>query len=112
MTARTRIAAWITIVALVAGGDMLRANAESSTDNYKPPSGYVPDAETAIKIAIAVWEPIYGHKQLDHEKPYTAILRAGVWTVEGSLPPHYSGGVALAEIAKEDGRILRVTHGR
>ena len=88
------------------------AFASDPKDTYKPADGYVPDAATAIKIAVAVWEPIYGHKQIDGEKPFTAVLRDGVWTVEGSLPPHYSGGVALAEIAKDDGRILRITHGR
>ena len=79
---------------------------------YMPPNGYVPDAATAIKIAVAVWEPIYGRKQIEGEKPFTAVLRDGIWTVQGSLPLHTSGGVALAEIAKDDGRILRVTHGR
>ena len=88
------------------------AFAGDSKDTYKPPDGYVPDAATAIKIAVAVWEPIYGREQIEREKPFTATLRDGVWTVEGSLPPHYSGGVALAEIRKDDGTILRVTHGR
>jgi hypothetical protein len=36
--------------------------------NYKPSQGYVPNAETAIRIALAVWEPIYGKKQIDSEK--------------------------------------------
>src|SRR2546421_11066053 len=88
------------------------AFAADPKDTYKPPDGYVPDAATAIKIAVAVWEPIYGGKQIDGEKPFTATLRDGVWTVEGSLPLHYSGGVALAEIRKDDGAILRITHGR
>ena len=63
--------------------------------NYKPSQGYVPNAETAIRIALAVWEPIYGKKQIDSEKPYRATLRDGVWTVEGSLPPGWRGGVAI-----------------
>ena len=80
--------------------------------NYKPSQGYVPNAETAIRIALAVWEPIYGKKQIDSEKPYRATLRDGVWTVEGSLPPGWRGGVAIAEISARDGTILRVSHGR
>jgi hypothetical protein len=35
-----------------------------------------------------------------------------VWTVEGSLPDGWDGGVAIVEIAKRDGEILSVTHGR
>jgi hypothetical protein len=81
--------------------------------NYKPPQGYVPDAATAIKIAVAVWEPIYGQEQISQQKPYTAILVKGVWKVEGTLPKQYTvGGVAVAEIAKDDGRVLRVSHGQ
>jgi hypothetical protein len=81
--------------------------------NYKPTAGYVPNAAVAIKIAIAVWEPIYGEKKIAAEAPYRASLADGVWTVEGTLPKkHMLGGVAIAEIAQEDGRILRVSHGQ
>jgi hypothetical protein len=82
--------------------------------NYKPKEGYVPDEKTAIRIAVAVWIPIYGEKEIEEEKPYQAKLDKGVWTVEGSLPKgkHVLGGVAVAEIAKDDGCILRVSHGK
>ena len=80
--------------------------------NYKPKEGYVPDEKTAIRIAVAVWIPIYGEKHIEEEKPYQAKLDKGVWTVEGSLPKGWTkGGVAVAEIAKDDGCILRVSHG-
>src|SRR5712692_447266 len=90
------------------------ADSQQPTEhNYKPPEGYVPDAATAIKIAIAVWEPIYGQERISQQKPITAVLVNGIWTVEGSLPKqHALGGVAVAEISKEDGRILRVSHGK
>jgi hypothetical protein len=78
---------------------------------YMPPQGYVPDAATAIKIAVAVWEPIYGRKQIRSERPFHASLRNGVWTVRGSLPRGAVGGVAEADISKRDGRVLRVIHG-
>lgn len=81
--------------------------------NYKPLQGYVPDAATAIKIAVAVWGPIHGQAQISQQKPYTAVLVSGIWIVEGTLPKQYTvGGVAVAEIAKDDGRILRVSHGK
>lgn len=81
---------------------------------YKPKEGCVPDAETAIAIAVAVWNPIYGKDKIEKEKPYKAALSNGIWTVEGSLPlpGKMLGGVALAEISKDDGRILRVSHGK
>ncbi len=79
--------------------------------SYIPTKGFVPDAVTAIRIAVAVWTPIYGEKQIRSEKPFKARLRRGVWTVTGSLPEEWVGGVAEADIAQKDGRILRVIHG-
>ena len=96
---------------LLAAGLVLAG--EDPKHNNKPDAGYVPNAKTAIKIAVAVWEPIYGEKQIAEERPYTALLTNGVWIVDGSLPKGYVvGGVAIAEIAKDDGRILRVSHGQ
>ena len=80
--------------------------------NYKPKEGYVPDKETAIAIAVAVWKPIYGKEKIENEKPYKASLKNGVWTVTGSLPEGWKGGVAEAEIAKDDGKIIRIIHGK
>lgn len=90
--------------ALIAQGEPLHT--------YKPPAGYVPDEATATKIAVAVWEPIYGVEHIARERPYHATLRRGIWTVTGSLPQGMNGGVALAEISKEDGRITRISHGK
>src|SRR5262249_8986737 len=78
--------------------------------NYKPKEGYGPDAETAIRIAVAVWIPIYGADNIARQKPYVAILKNGIWYVSGSLPKGTYGGTAIAEIAKDNGRVLRVSH--
>ena len=77
-----------------------------------PKYGYVADSERAIMIALEVWEPIYGKDHIAEEKPYRAQLLNDVWTVEGSLPDGWNGGVAIVEIAKVDGEILRVSHGK
>lgn len=77
-----------------------------------PSAGFIPDAETAIRIAVAIWEPIYGRKQIESQKPYQASLKNGIWTVEGSLPKGMLGGVVIAEIHKSDGKIIRVSHGK
>jgi hypothetical protein len=98
---------------LLAAAVVLACGAIGPQDAYVPVEGYVPTAEVAIKIAVAVWEPIYGAQAIAEEKPYNATLDEGVWTVEGTLPKRYKkGGVALAEISKRDGRILRVAHGK
>ena len=92
--------------------------AETARHSIKPKDGFVPDAKTAVRIAVAVREPIYGADIIAQEKPYRARLDTnGVWIVEGTLRKSWSiaptfGGVAIAEIAKEDARILRVSHGK
>lgn len=78
---------------------------------YFPKEGFVPDKNTAIKIAEAVWFPIYG-ESIYTKKPYKIKLIKGVWIIEGSLPKGYLGGVPYIEIQKKDGKILKVMHGK
>lgn len=71
--------------------------------------GYVPNAETAIKVAEAIWLPIYGDK-IYNSKPFKATLRNNeVWIVEGTLHTQ-KGGVPYAEIQKSDCKVLKVIH--
>ena len=101
------IASVLLVLAAVGSG-----GGQESQDGYVPDEGFIPSKEVAIKVAVAVWEPIYGAEKIAKEAPYRATLADGVWTVEGSLSKGVKGGVALAKIAKQDGRILRVTHGK
>jgi hypothetical protein len=86
------------------------ADMDTGGSSYKPTRGYVPDEQTAVAIAVAVWTPIYGKEQIESEKPFHATLKNGVWFVEGSLDEPRIGGTAMAEIAQNDGRVLRVIH--
>jgi hypothetical protein len=79
--------------------------------NYRSEAGYVPDADTAMKIAEAVWLPIYGAAVLD-KRPWRARLENDVWVVDGSLPRPMPGGVPIAKISKHTGEILRISHGK
>lgn len=83
---------------------------------------YVPDAETAIKVAEAIWLPIYGER-IYQKKPFKARLKSSnVWIVEGTLQMDSAvgarsisitvGGVPYIEIQKSDCKILKVTHGK
>lgn len=74
--------------------------------------GYVPDAAAAIRIAVIVWEPIYGKKEIASERPFHAELRRGIWYVHGSLPSGFLGGVAEAKIRQSDGKVLHIFHGQ
>jgi hypothetical protein len=84
-----------------------------------PKKGYVPDSATAVKIAEAVLIPVYGEKQVESERPFTAKLEENVWTVYGTLhcpdgkggtTTHCDGGVAEVHISKVDARILSLNH--
>ncbi|HJQ31237.1 MAG TPA: YbbC/YhhH family protein [Pyrinomonadaceae bacterium] len=86
------------------------APANTRRASYKPPKGFVPDEQTAISIAVAVWTPIYGKEQIESERPFKASLHDGVWHVTGTLPEGWYGGTAIAEISQESGCILSVIH--
>jgi len=72
---------------------------------------YVPDKKTAIKIAEAIWLPIYG-EDIYKMEPFKAKLidENKTWLVRGSLPKNSLGGVPIIEIRKSDCKIIRVTH--
>jgi NTF2 fold immunity protein len=88
---------------------------------YKPKSGYVPDSVTAVRIAEAVLIPVYGEKQIESERPFTATLKHGVWTITGTLhcpdgkggiTESCDGGVAEVRMSLGDARILYMLHGK
>jgi hypothetical protein len=85
---------------------------ETDYEGYVPPDGFVPDEETAKKIAEAIWLPIYG-KSVLRQKPYKAkLFDERIWVVEGTLKgwPFVLGGTAYIEIDKNTGEILKLTH--
>ena len=85
--------------------------AHDSIDNYVPEKGVVPDKITAIRVAEAIWLPIYGEGIYD-KRPFMAGLEKGIWIVYGTLPKGMKGGVPVIEISKSDGKILRISHGK
>lgn len=85
----------------------------------KPKDGFVPNSATAEKIAEAVLSPVYGEKKIESERPFTAKLKDGVWTVSGTLrcpgghggsTTQCTGGVAVVQISKDDGRVISMNH--
>jgi hypothetical protein len=42
---------------------------------FKPAGGFVPNADTAVKIAEAVLVPVYGKDRIESERPFTAKLK-------------------------------------
>jgi hypothetical protein len=86
--------------------------AKDASFNYSPPGGVVPTKEVAIHVAKAILDSIYGEAQIKDEEPLTATLKDDTWTVEGNLPQGMVGGVALIEISKSKGCVIRISHGQ
>ncbi len=85
--------------------------ADGELGKYRPPHGFVPDKETAIAIAVAVWKPIFGEENIEQEAPYQANLVDGIWVVEGEPPGRlYPGGTAKALIRQDTGEVLQIAH--
>lgn len=103
-----KIYIFISVFALFISSTVLAENAKHT---FVPEQGYVPDAKTAIKIAEAIWLPIYGER-IYKKKPFVAKLQGETWVVQGNLPSQMLGGVPIAEISKKTGEILRVSHGQ
>jgi NTF2 fold immunity protein of polymorphic toxin system component len=84
--------------------------------SVKPKEGFVPNAETAVKVGEAVLMPVYGEKQIFGERPFKAALHGDVWTVEGTLhcggqpDTECHGGTAVVKISKTSGQILYMMH--
>jgi hypothetical protein len=73
-----------------------------------PQNGAVPDEQTAVKVAEAVLEPIYGDELMTTQRPLHARLEKGVWIVYGTVKPSHRGGAVMVTIRKNDGKILKI----
>jgi hypothetical protein len=88
----------------------------SQPSSFRPKDGFIPNAETALKVGEAVLIPVYGEKTILDERPFKATLNRDVWTVEGTVPcdgpvgVSCEGGAALVRISKTSGQILFMMH--
>jgi NTF2 fold immunity protein len=69
------------------------------------PREVVPDADTAKRIAEALWIPQYGADTVASQAPIQAELKFNVWIVTGSSSTE---APLFAFILQADGRILSV----
>lgn len=90
----------VTITAAAGTGD--------SRKQPLPKDGVIPDAATAVKIAEAIFTPIFGTETVAKYQPYTAQLKDEVWTVYGTLKPGARGGTPQLTIQKTDGKVIEV----
>ena len=93
------------------------AHSQAKSWHFVPKEGYVPTAVAAIAVAEAVLIPVYGEKTILDERPFSAVLKDGVWIVTGSVrcdgPTSGApcpGGAAEVRISKKSGQILKMVH--
>jgi hypothetical protein len=83
-------------------------------------------ANSRAALALSIAEPalikVYGKRQIDYERPLTAKLDDGIWSVYGTLCCPDSkgqrtcdmgkcvGGVAVLKLRQSDGKILSISH--
>jgi hypothetical protein len=105
------------ILALV----LLAAFSLTAPDSFSQTSQEVrvPDEATALQIAEPRLIKTYGKRQIDEERPLTATLDKGIWTVSGTLwctdrngnrTHDCLGGTAVLKLRQRDGKILSVIH--
>ena len=74
--------------------------------------GLVSKKQTATLIAQAVLEDVYGKSNIARQLPLRVKETKIAWECEGQLATGRVGGVARIRIAKQDGRVLEITHGK
>ena len=108
--ARTIILSLILLssLAVVAYAEVLKLEPEDAI----PGNDEIKTEAMAIQIAKEALIPVYGEKQIESEEPFSAHLEGDVWFVHGHLPEGWVGGVAEVTLAKKDGRVIRMIHGK
>ncbi len=82
-----------------------------TTDKSALPSqGVIPNEDTAVKVAEALFIPIFGADEVAKYSPYHARFKDGLWTVYGTLKSGSRGGTPQMTIQKKDGKVIEVWH--
>lgn len=72
---------------------------------YDPPEGFVPDAETAEKMAEILLIRVLSEREVELQRPLRVTFKDGVWIVRGTERPRL-GGVSEMHISKRDAQIV------
>jgi len=81
---------------------------ENPVNSVAPKDGFVPDPATALRIAEAVWIPIFGQQEVETQRPFHAKLERDIWVVTSSPKQGSKGEVIVAKILRSAGTILMI----
>ena len=110
---KKKIVLCFAVIIVIVIGVTLKADIFNKSMEFIPDEGIVPNEETAIKIAEAIWLPIYGDN-IYTKQPFIAEYdeKSRTWYVHGSLSENTPGGVPEIKISKQDGKIIYINHGK
>jgi hypothetical protein len=72
----------------------------------------ISDKETAISVAEAILFKFYGKENIIAERPYEIYLIAGYWYISGTLPENSNGGTFEIIFSSQNGRVIKLIHGK
>jgi hypothetical protein len=78
-----------------------------TTVETKPLEGFVPDENTAIKVAETVWIPVFGNDIYRHQPFKAELINGKYWKVYGTIDPDESG-CPFALIQKSDCSVIKI----
>ncbi len=74
-----------------------------------PQINYVPNEQTAVRVAEVIWTELWGEKFVNGCKPFSADSSKGVWHVHGKIPsPGSLGGTIHMKLQICDCKILEI----
>ena len=114
LTASLRAGSWVIHVAGATSPLMTIAKADGRISGLQrlPAANAIDNERVAAAIGYAVLAAAYGAREIDAQLPLSVTSQGEAWIVIGQRPVDTLGGVAHIEIARSDGRVLRMTHGR
>ena len=73
-----------------------------------PRDGYVPDRETAVKIAEVILSRLYGEKTILASRPYKVVEDDNIWWICGTVPEGSMGTAFRIAISRQTAAVLYV----
>lgn len=76
------------------------------------PDRVISDSQTAVDVAESILFKIYGEENIIKQRPYDVNFTDGYYIINGTFPKPTIGGTFLIIINSQDGKVIKLTHGK
>ncbi|WP_426475797.1 NTF2 fold immunity protein [Chryseobacterium balustinum] len=76
------------------------------------PDRVIPDSQTAVNVAENILFKTYGKENIIKQRPYDVNFTDGYYIINGTFPKPTIGGTFLIIINSQDGKVIKLTHGK